>query len=77
MKSSDPMKSVDNLTVVRATEKAILVKTVGGKENWIPKSQIHEDSQIQSFGDEGTLIISEWIYNQKEWDKEEDETGEL
>lgn len=76
MKQGDPTKSV-SVSVVRETEKAILIRTIGGKELWIPKSQIASDSEVHGTGEEGTLIVSEWIYKQKDWDKEDDEIGEL
>lgn len=46
------------------TDKAILVK-IEGKECWIPKSQIHDDSEVYKKGTDGKLIISQWIAEQK------------
>ncbi len=51
--------------VERQSDKAILV-TVKGKKVWIPKSEIHDDSEVYSVKNgTGTLIISEWIAKQK------------
>lgn len=51
---------------LKSTSKALLVN-VDGEEMWIPKSQIHDDSEV--FDDDehsqGTLVISEWIAEQK------------
>lgn len=48
------------------TDKAILVE-IDGVEYWIPKSQIHDDSEVFDDGQhkEGALVITEWIAAQK------------
>lgn len=46
------------------TEAAILVD-LGDEDMWIPKSQISPDSDVQKKGDEGTLLITEWIAKEK------------
>lgn len=56
--------SFDDIKCERATGKAILVE-ISGEEYWIPKSQIHEDSEVYDEGHEGTLIITHWIAEQK------------
>lgn len=57
--------SIEDVTVKKETDKALLVK-IGEEEMWMPKSQIHEDSSVFREGDEGQLIISKWIAEQKE-----------
>jgi hypothetical protein len=54
----------DDVTVKHATDKAILA-VIDGKQEWIPKSQIAADSEVQDDGDEGTLIIPEWLAKDK------------
>ncbi len=56
--------SFKNVTVVRETQLAILCK-IDGKEEWIAKSQIDEDSEVYEEGTEGELIISEWLAKEK------------
>lgn len=58
--------SSDDLTVVAETEKAIRVVPAGTAEEgvWVPKSQIHDDSEVSGSGDSGRLVISQWIYDQ-------------
>jgi len=61
------------VTVMRLSNKAMLVSIDddAGKtprEEWIPYSQIDEESEIQSsslVGDSGTLAMTEWIAQQK------------
>lgn len=64
MRMQDPPVSIEDVACLRATEKAILVN-VDGEELWIPLSQVDDDSEVYSEGDEGTLIITAWIARQK------------
>lgn len=51
-------------TCLRESEKAVLVR-IEGEELWIPKSQIRDDSEVYQKDDEGFLVMSEWIAEQK------------
>jgi hypothetical protein len=33
---------------------------------WFPKSHIDDSSEVQRHGDKGTLVVTEWILEQKE-----------
>lgn len=48
---------------VGETEKAILVDSPEffDEPEWIPKSQLEDDSEVYEKGDEGTLIITDWL----------------
>lgn len=50
---------------IAATAKAIRVRLDDGRTEWIPQSQIDDDSDIWRDGDEGTLVVSQWIAEQK------------
>ncbi len=50
---------------IRETEKAIQCQCEDGKEHWIPKSQIDDDSEVYRLGNAGLLIVNQWF-----WDKE-------
>ena len=56
--------TISDVTVKRETKEAILIE-VDEEEYWIPKSQIHDDSEVYRDGDEGDIIISEWIASKK------------
>ena len=48
------------------TELAILVKLEDGHNYWIPKSVIHEDSELYGMEDgenEGQLVVKQWWYD--------------
>ena len=64
----------------RETAKAILVlrkgalldavdamDTDGPTEVWVPKSVIHDDSEVFAADDEGTLIVFEWWAEKQGW----------
>ena len=48
------------------TDKAILVE-IDDEKHWVPKSQIHDDSEVWKKGQSGTLIVSQWYAEQKGW----------
>lgn len=58
--------SFDDCVCKRDSEKAILVD---GPELppqiWIPKSQIHEDSEVFERDTEGKLIVTLWLAKEK------------
>lgn len=49
---------------LRATASALLVR-IDDKEHWIPQSQIDDDSEIWEAGQEGEIVLSQWIAEQK------------
>lgn len=54
------MVEIEVELVTAETDKAILC-LVDGREHWIPKSQIDEESLVKSKGDDGKLVIPEWL----------------
>lgn len=54
---------------ISETEKAIKVE-IGEVEDgliWIPKSQIHDDSEVWKAEQSGTLVVSNWFAEQRGW----------
>jgi hypothetical protein len=49
----------EDVKVEKETEMALLVEIEGDKY-WVPKSQVHEDSEVHGEGDEGILITTRW-----------------
>jgi hypothetical protein len=56
---------IEDCYVTVETDKAILVQLPNLDEEWIPKSQIDEDSEVKAEGDEGTITVTRWIAEQK------------
>lgn len=56
--------SILDVQCLGESSKAILV-AVNGSEHWIPKSQLHDDSEVYAKGDTGKLVMSKWIAKQR------------
>lgn len=55
------------VTVLGGTDKALYVRfDETGYCYWIPKSQIHEDSEVYMKGQSGELVIPKWLMHEKE-----------
>ena len=55
----------EGVTIIAETEKAILCDFGDGVEHWIPQSQVDDESEIWHKRDEGILVVSEYIAEQK------------
>jgi hypothetical protein len=56
----------DNVVALRETDKALCCKLeTHDRPIWFPLSHIDDDSEVWRVGDEGTLIVSEWLAAQK------------
>jgi hypothetical protein len=70
--SEDEMKenqfSIDDAICVGETALAICVEaqSIDGMA-WVPKSQVHDDSEVYSEDDEGTLIVTAWFAEKQGW----------
>ena len=59
--------AIDDCECVGETAKAILVQIPDIDEPmWMPKTQIHDDSDVYENEGTGTLIVSRWIATQKD-----------
>jgi hypothetical protein len=64
--SKDSLESLTVEEVKAETDLAILCRFETGDEEWIPKSQIHDDSEVTTKGDTGELVIPHWLACEKE-----------
>lgn len=48
------------------SEKALLVELHEHGELWIPKSQIHDDSEVYSLGHDGDVVVTLWWAEKRE-----------
>lgn len=51
---------LEGVRAIKETDAALLCD-IDGSEEWIPKSQIDRDSEVQSEDDYGDLVVSRWI----------------
>lgn len=56
----------DNCVVRKESDNALQVEMDTGEVAWIPKSQIHDNSEVYELGTDGVLIIPEWLAIAKE-----------
>lgn len=56
--------SFNGVVSIHETPNAVLC-LIEGEEHWIPKSHIHDDSEVWRKGQRGELFISEWLALQK------------
>ena len=56
--------AIDGVTCESGSAKAIKV-FIDGEVSWIPQSQIHDDSEVYKADTEGTLIITRWLAERK------------
>lgn len=64
---SDEGYELGEALVLTVTEKAVLVQ-VEGEEIWVPKSILHEDSEIDEESekdDEGDVLVKTWWAEQE------------
>lgn len=55
----------EEVKCTKETSDAILVRWGLIDEMWVPKSQVHEDSEVWKHGQEGTLVVSTWWAEQR------------
>lgn len=63
MSSRDPVY-IEDVEAIAETPDALLIEK-DGVEVWIPKSQIHDDSEVYEEDHVGTLVIPEWLAEDK------------
>ena len=52
---------IEDCEIIKATDKALLVRIGDEIEKWIPQSQIDDDSEVWKEGDKGDLVIKAWF----------------
>lgn len=68
MSGSHEYEEIEDVEVLQTTDKALLVKVPNQVAEWVPKSQVDEEtSDIHVTGDVGTLVIKAWIARDRGW----------
>ena len=52
--------SVGKGECIKETKGALLVQFRDGEEKWIPKSVIHDDSEVYKLDTDGDVVVQEW-----------------
>lgn len=61
--------------VTASTAKALKVRldpssVLGAQEIWLPKSVVHDDSEVFDDGGEGELVVQRWFARKEGWESE-------
>lgn len=66
--SNDPETFSERVKVTKETDGgALLVRWGMFGQGFLPKSVLHDDSEVFAVGDEGKLIVKRWWAEQCEW----------
>ena len=57
---SEQTVELEGITIEAETDLALLC-IIDDKQRWIPKSVVHEDSEVSSDGDSGTIVLMRWF----------------
>lgn len=60
MRRPPPFVQLEMVVVTVETKRAIFCTLADGLDLWVPRSLLHEDSEVKSYGQEGLLIVAGW-----------------
>lgn len=67
MRTLEPF-TIENCQATKETPMALLVTNVDEeKEFWVPKSVIHDDSEVFEKGHKGRLVVEGWFARKEGW----------
>lgn len=64
---NDDAAHIGQAECVRESERALLVVSAEHGEIWIPKSVVHDDSEVYEEGHEGELVVKRWFAEKQKW----------
>lgn len=53
-------ETIAKVKAIRQTDKALLCK-IDDDDVWVPKSLIHDDSEVYEPGHHGKLVVAQWF----------------
>lgn len=59
-------EDLEDITVVRVTEKALLVRLDSGSEHWVPKSVVREPEQFEAGEEYESIGVADWFVAKEE-----------
>lgn len=63
----DDKHTIDDAEAIGETDKALRVRTKEHGDVWVPKSVIHDDSEVFEKGGDGALIVKAWFARKEGW----------
>lgn len=59
---------VGQAIALKESDKALLVQIIDLEEQvWVPKSQIHDDSEVFKSDQSGKLVVTNWFAEKQGW----------
>ena len=62
---AEDLFELDGCRVIDETQAGLRVILPSGRRAWLPKSQIHDNSEVYALGTSGKLVVSSWIAEQE------------
>ena len=59
--------TIEGAECIAETDNAIRVSAPEIGTAWIPKNQVHYDSEVFKLGGKGELVVSQWFAEQRGW----------
>lgn len=66
MSEQEPYE-LEDCEVLAVLEKSMKVHSAEHGEIWIPLSQVHDDNDTSDEGDRGTILVTQWLAEQRGW----------
>jgi hypothetical protein len=63
-RNSEYWHEIEDVEAIKETEFGLQV-LISGNTYWLPKSQIHNDSEVHKLDTRGLLIIPRWLADEK------------
>ena len=68
MSDNDPQEYATQVTCIQENPKSLRLEDEDGKKFWVPKSVIHDDSEVWKEDDSGKLVVKTWFAEKEGWD---------
>ncbi len=55
------------VTCIEESTDGLKIQPKEGPSFWIPKTVVHDDSEVYKDGDSGTLVVKDWFAEKRGW----------
>lgn len=67
-RTNEETHTIEKAEAIGETEASLKVKAPDfATPQWVPKSQIHDDSEVYKSGTSGKLVVTQWLAEQRGW----------
>lgn len=65
--SDDEVEEYEDVKCIAETRDALRLEHADW-DRWVPKSVVHDDSEVYALGHKGKLVIKRWFVEKEKWD---------